>query len=46
VVGIADGIRAARLGHLGGVRFLACVALVLGFDLLIGAASGLVRAGG
>jgi len=44
VVGIADGIRAARLGHLGGVRFLACVALVLGFDLLIGAASGLVLA--
>ena len=45
LVGIADGIRAARLGHLGGARFLSCVALVVGFDLLIGAAGGVVLAG-
>ena len=44
-VGIVDGIRAARLGHLGGTRLLACVALVVGFDLLIGAAGGAVLAG-
>ncbi len=43
-VGIVDGIRAARLGHLGGVPLLACVALVAGFDLLIGAAGGVVLA--
>ncbi len=44
VVGIADGIRAARLGHLGGTRLLACVALVAGFDLLIGASGGVILA--
>jgi len=43
-VGIVDGMRAARLGHLGGVPLLACVALVAGFDLLIGAAGGAVLA--
>jgi len=43
-VGIVDGTRAALLGHLGGVPLLACVALVAGFDLLIGAAGGAVLA--
>jgi arylsulfatase A-like enzyme len=43
-VGIVDGIRAARLGHLGGTSLLSCTLLVAGFDLLIGAAGGLVLA--
>ncbi|MGA9656375.1 MAG: hypothetical protein WBV96_20935, partial [Polyangia bacterium] len=44
VVGIVDGVRAAWLGHLGGVPLLACVALVAGFDLLVGATGGAVLA--
>lgn len=43
-VGIVDGVRAARLGHLGGTRLLACAALVAGFDVLVGAAGGVVLA--
>ena len=43
-VGIVDGIRAAWMGHLGGVRSLSCVALVAGFDLLMGATGGAVLA--
>ncbi|MGC9983574.1 MAG: sulfatase-like hydrolase/transferase [Polyangia bacterium] len=43
-VGIVDGVRAAWLGHLGGVPLLACVALVAGFDLLVGATGGAVLA--
>ncbi|HEX7598863.1 MAG TPA: putative metal-binding motif-containing protein, partial [Polyangia bacterium] len=39
-VGFLDGIRAAWLGNLGGLSFLACVALVAGFDLLMGAVGG------
>jgi arylsulfatase A-like enzyme len=43
-VGIVDGARAAQLGHLGGASLLSCVALVAGFDLLIGAVGGVVLA--
>ena len=44
-VGIVDGARAAQLGHLGGASLLSCVALVAGFDVLIGAVGGVVLAG-
>ena len=43
-VGLVDGVRAARLGHLGGSSALSCVMLVTGFDVLLGAAGGLVFA--
>jgi hypothetical protein len=43
-VGIVDGARAAQLGHLGGASLLSCVALVAGFDVLIGAVGGVVLA--
>ena len=43
-VGIVDGLRATRLNHLGGPSLISCVALVTGFDLLIGAAAGLILA--
>jgi hypothetical protein len=40
LVGIADGVRAAVLGHVRLRGLLACVALTLGFDVLVAAAGG------
>jgi arylsulfatase A-like enzyme len=40
LVGLVDGVRAALVGHLPFGGALACVALVLGFDLLASAAGG------
>jgi arylsulfatase A-like enzyme len=40
VVGIVDGMRAALLGQVSVFGFLACTALVLGFDLLVAFAGG------
>jgi arylsulfatase A-like enzyme len=44
LVGIADGIRAAVLGHVPFVGSLACVVLIAGFDVLVAAAGGAVLA--
>ena len=40
LVGLVDGIQAAALGHAAFAGFLGCVALTLGFDLLVAAAGG------
>ena len=40
LVGIADGLRAAALGHLQLAGLLACVVLTIGFDVLVAAAAG------
>ncbi len=44
VAGLAEGVRAGALGHLGAGSFLACVSLVAGFDVLLGALGGLALA--
>jgi arylsulfatase A-like enzyme len=41
VVGLAEGVRAGLLGHLGAGSFLTCVIMVAGFDVLLGALGGL-----
>jgi arylsulfatase A-like enzyme len=40
LVGIADGVRAAVLGHVPFVGLLACVVLTVGFDVLVAAVGG------
>jgi hypothetical protein len=40
LVGMVDGVRAAVLGHVGLPGLLSCVALTLGFDVLVAVAGG------